>query len=106
MLVAYIVVILLALLPQLLFSVLYWKWIPSWTKNPYGRLAQLDSVALILLLLFFLFVVILGDSMSQGEKRAIAVVLMFPFIVGGFFKLTLLKRAVDSSKEGETRNDN
>jgi hypothetical protein len=92
-------IVILALVPQLLFSVLYWKWIPAWIRNPYGRLAQLDSWSLILLLIFFLVILALGDHIGQTEKRVISAVLLLPFIFAGFLKLTLLKRAVDSSKD-------
>ena len=101
----YIVVIALALAPQILFTVLYWKWIPSWVKNPYGRLAQLDCWSQIALLSLLLVFLIVGQGMSIEAKRGFMALCLIPFIVLGVFRLILLKRAVDSSREEERSND-
>ena len=109
MIMAYIVIITLALVCQLAFTFLYWKWIPSWVRNPYGRLAQLDSWSQILLFSFFLILLTVGPEISTNSKRAIAAICLMPFIFVGFFKLILLKKAVDSAKqednEEEGKND-
>ena len=96
---AYIVIISLALVCQLAFTFLYWKWIPSWVKNPYGRLAQLDSWSQIVLFSFFLTLLTIGTGLSVDSKRTIAAICLMPFIFVGFFKLRLLKKAVDSAKQ-------
>lgn len=103
MTVAYIVIVILALLPQLAFTVLYWKWIPSWVKNPYGRLAQLDSWSQIVLLVLFMVILISGSYFSPGEKRFIATFSITPWIFLGLLRLTLLKRAVDSASKTEDK---
>lgn len=94
----YVVVIALAMAPQLLFTVLYWKWIPSWTKNSYGRLAQFDSWAQLALLAVLMFFVTNGDRIPLTDKRAILAVCLTPSVFLGILRLVLLKRAVDSSR--------
>lgn len=98
MTVAYIVIVLLALLPQAAFTVLYWKWIPSWVRNPYGRLSQLDSWSQIIILFVFLVFLVSGDSVDRDTKRVVMAFCLTPFIFLGVFRLSLLKKAVDSSK--------
>lgn len=100
---AYIVIVTLALLPQVAFSFLYWKWVPSWIRNPYGRLAQLDSFSQILVLFIFLIFLFVGTLIGHETKRFVMAVLLVPFIFLGWLRLVLLKRAVDSSKDEEDK---
>ena len=95
---AYVVVIALVIAPQLLFSVLYWKWIPAWTKNSYGRLAQFDSWAQVLLLVNLLLFSTGWSDLPLGDKRVILSICLVPSVFIGILKLILLKRAVDSSR--------
>lgn len=98
---AYIVVIVLALLLQLLFTALYWKWIPSWIKNPFGRLAQSDSWSQILILSTLAVFFFVGDGMSVDHKRTILAIFLLPLVVSSAFRLLLLKKAVDSARADE-----
>lgn len=95
----YIVVLVMALLPQIAFSALYWRWIPAWTKNAYGRLAQLESWSQTYLLLVLLFNLSFSSYLSLDTKRAILATSIVPFIILSGLRIYLLKRAFDSSKE-------
>lgn len=95
---AFTIVVVLALVPQVLFSMLYWKWIPLWTKNPYGRLAQLGSWCHIILLSLYLCLVLFGKHLNHIVSGVILVSAFVPLVIFGFLQLILLKRAVDSSK--------
>lgn len=102
MTVAFIVVVILALVPQLLFTVLYWKWIPTWTKNPYGRLAQFGSWSISLTLILCLILATIGKRLSQQFLGEIFVIGFLPLLTFGYMQLYLLKKAVESaSKERE-----
>lgn len=99
MIVAYIVVVSLALLPQIVFSALYWRWIPSWTKNPYGRLAQLGAWCHIIFLTVFESFLIFGRHLNQTLASYVFIASFLPLIFFGILQLSLLKEAVDSAKE-------
>lgn len=102
MTVAFLVVVILALVPQLLFSMLYWKWIPHWTKNPYGRLAQFGSWSISFTLILCLILATIGKGLSRDSLRDIFVFGFIPLLAFGYLQLYLLKKAVDSaSKERE-----
>jgi hypothetical protein len=96
---AFIVVVVLALMPQIAFSVLYWRWIPGWTKNSYGRLAQLGSWCHIILLTLYLVLVLFGKSFNPIVAGVILISAFVPLVLFGVLQLILLKRAVDSAKE-------
>lgn len=101
MTVAFLIVVILTLVPQLLFSVLYWKWIPQWTKNPYGRLAQFGSWSISLTLILCLILATAGRHLGREVLREVFVFGFLPLLVFGYLQLSLLKRAVDSAKEKE-----
>ena len=103
--VVYIVVILLALVPQIVFTFLYWRWIPAWTKNSYGRLAQLDSWSQILFLSAILSFITIGTDWGVEARRTTLAICLIPFAILGVFRLILLKRAVDSAKSHNTEGD-
>jgi hypothetical protein len=103
--VAYIVIVSLALLPLVAFSVLYWKWVPSWVRNPYGRLTQLDSWSQIIVLFLSLVFLLSGTHVDVNVKRVVLTVCLIPFIFIGILRLSLLKKAVDSSKEEDKDKD-
>jgi uncharacterized PurR-regulated membrane protein YhhQ (DUF165 family) len=103
--VALIVVIALALAPQLLFTVLYWKWIPTWIKNPYGRLAQLGSWCHIILLSLYLCFITFGRHFGRTIAEAMLVSAFVPLVIFGFLQLLLLKKAFDSSSIEHQREE-
>jgi len=103
--IAFVVIVTMALLPQILFSVLYWKWIPNWTKNSYGRLAQLGSWCHILLLTLYLVFTIFGKSFNPIFAGVVLISAFVPLVVFGFLQLILLKMAVDSSKSEESKEE-
>jgi len=103
--IAFTVIVALALLPQILFSILYWRWIPNWTKNPYGRLAQLGSWCHILLLSLYLVFVIFGKSLNPTFAGVLLVSAFVPLVVFGFLQLALLKLAVDSSMNEKSKEE-
>jgi hypothetical protein len=94
---AFVTVVSLALLPQLLFFVLYWKWIPSWIHNKYGRLAQAGAMCHIILLSLYLFLVAFGKHFNPRLEGIVLVLAFVPLIFFGLFQLSLLKLAVDSA---------
>jgi hypothetical protein len=102
---AYIVVVALALLPQILFSVLYWKWIPTWTKNPYGRLAQLGAWCHIIFLSVLEVFLVFGRHMNPNIAKYIFLASFSPLIFYGIFQLSLLKRAVDSVEKDSSQGE-
>ena len=110
MTVAFIVVVVLALVPQLLFTALYWKWIPAWTKNPYGRLAQFGSWSISFTLTLCLILATAGRGLPRESLREIFTFGFLPLLFFGYLQLALLKKAVDSSKnndqEGHEHHDN
>ena len=95
---AFTIVLIMALLPQVLFSVLYWKWIPDWVKNPYGFLAQLGSWCHIILLTLYLIFTEFGRHFNPTVAGYILISAFVPLVIFGFLQLHLLKMAVDSSK--------
>ena len=97
MTVAFTVVVILALVPQLLFTSLYWKWIPTWIKNPYGRLAQLGSWCHIILLTLYLCFVLFGKYFNPTVAGVMLVAAFIPLVVFGFLQLLLLRKALDQS---------
>lgn len=102
---AYIFVVTLAWLPQVLFTVLYWVWVPAWTKNPYGRLAMLQAWYLVTILSTVLYISAFG--LDRIIARAIFTFSFLPLAFLGFLQLFLLRKAVNSSKarDVEARND-
>ncbi len=94
----YVTVVALALAQQVTFSILYWRWIPHWTKNPYGRMAQLGCWALIIPLFLSLVTFAISDGGGEGGNtlKVIFTIGFLPLLVFGFMQLDLLKRAVDS----------
>lgn len=96
--VAFTVVVVMALMPQLLFTALYWKWIPTWIKNPYGRLAQLGSWCHIILLSLYLCFILFGKYFNQVVAEIMLVSAFVPLVIFGFLQLLLLKKAFESSK--------
>lgn len=96
---AFTVVVIMALVPQLLFSALYWKWIPLWIRNPYGRLAQLGSWCHIILLSLYLFLVLFGKYLTPFATQTMLILAFVPLVIYGFLQLILLRRAVVSSLE-------
>ena len=96
---AFVIVATLALIPQVIFTVLYWKWIPAWVKNPYGRLAQFDSWCRILFYSIMLFLIAFGSKIGHAWASVVFISGFVPVIFFGIFQLALLKRAVDSAKE-------
>ena len=97
----YIIVVTVALVLQILFSVLYWRWIPHWTKNPYGRLAQLGAFALITNLGLVLFVNTAGHDWSRNSVRTVFTFGFLLLVAFGALQLALLKKAVDTAREEE-----
>ena len=105
MLTAFIVVISLALMPQILFSALYWKWIPLWIRNPYGRLAQLGSWCHIVLLSLYLVFLLFGHLFDRYVASIMLIAAFVPLVLFGFLQLFLLKKAVDSAAAKETEKE-
>ena len=99
MIVAYIVVVALALLPQVSFSFLYWRWIPSWIKNPYGRLAQLGAWCHIIFLSVFETFLIFGRHLNPTFASYVFIFSFLPLIFFGVLQLDLLRKAVNSARE-------
>ncbi len=95
---AFIVVIALALVPQIIFTVSYWRWIPSWIRNPYGRLAQLGSWCHIILLTLYLCFLVLGRQINPYVAEAMLLTAFLPLVFFGYLQLILLRKAVDSAK--------
>lgn len=93
---AYLIVVALAWLPQVLFTVFYWVWVPSWTKNSYGRLAMLQAWYLVVILSLVLCTVMF--KLDRNVARMIFTFSFLPLSFLGFLQLFLLKKAVDSSK--------
>lgn len=96
--VAFTFVLSLALAQQVTFSVLYWRWIPAWVRNPYGRLAQLGCWSLALILILALIVSATGHS-GDSTAKTIYFFGFLPLLAFGFLQLDLLKKAVDSARE-------
>lgn len=94
---AYVAVVIMALLPQVLFSILYWTWIPTWIKNPYGRLAQLDAWCRIILLSVFLFINFFGKGLDPNVVTFIFILAFLPLVYFGGLQLILLRRAAKSA---------
>lgn len=94
---AFIVVVALALVPQIIFSMLYWKWIPAWIRNPYGRLAQLGSWCHIILLTLYLALAVFGQYFNQTMAGVILILAFVPLVVYGLLQLILLRKAVESA---------
>ena len=93
---AYLIVVTLAWLPQVLFTVLYWVWVPQWTRNPYGRLAMLQAWYLVTILSIIMYISAFG--LDRDIARGIFTFSFLPLAFLGFLQLFLLKKAVDSSK--------
>lgn len=96
---AYVVVVALALLPQMIFSFLYWRWIPYWVNNPYGRLSQLGAWCHIIFLFMLLSFLVFGEYFNRLVSEYIFLASFFPLIFYGILQLILLRRAVNESKE-------
>lgn len=93
-------VVALALVPQVLFSVLYWRWIPQWVKNPYGRLSQLGSWCHIVLLILYLLFLLFGRSFDKWVSGVLLILAFSQLVIFGILQLLLLRKAVsDSEKE-------
>lgn len=99
------IVVAMALVPQVLFSVLYWRWIPQWVKNPYGRLSQLGSWCHINLLILYLLFLLVGRSMNRWMAGSMLILAFSQLVVFGFLQLALLKRAVVASKKEDEHDD-
>lgn len=95
---AFTIVLIMALVPQILFSALYWKWIPDWVKNPYGRLAQLGSWCHIVLLSLYLVFTEFGRHFNPTVAGYMLILAFVPLVVFGFLQLYLLRMAVESSR--------
>lgn len=95
---AFIIVVVLALVPQILFSMLYWKWIPVWIRNPYGRLAQLGSWCHIVLLSLYLGLVLFGKHFNPHVAGVVLILAFVPLVVFGVLQLVLLKKAVEAAR--------
>lgn len=95
---AFVTVVSLALLPQLLFFFLYWRWIPSWIHNKYGRLAQAGAMCHIILLSLYIVIVVFGKHFNKDFEGIVLILAFVPLILFGLFQLSLLKLAVDSAK--------
>lgn len=98
---AFIVVVALALVPQIAFSFLYWRWIPSWVKNAYGRLAQLGAWCHIIFLSVFESFLIFGKYINPLFGQYVLIFSFFPLIAFGILQLDLLKKAAGSAKTEE-----
>lgn len=99
MVAVYVTVVALALAQQVTFSFLYWRWIPQWTKNPYGRMAQLGCWALIVpLLLSLINFAISGGGSGSNTIRLVFIIGFLPLLAFGFLQLDLLKKAVESGE--------
>lgn len=105
MTVAFTIVVIVALVPQLLFSALYWKWIPLWTRNPYGRLAQFGSWCHIILLTLYLVLTLFGKHFNQFITGIVLVSAFVPLDIYGFLQLILLKKAVESARMREKNKE-
>ena len=95
---AFTTVVILALLPQIAFFVLYWRWIPAWRFNKYGRLAQAGAMCHIILLTLYLCLVWWGKYWNHTVTEVVLVAAFVPLIFFGIFQLSLLRLAVDSSR--------
>jgi hypothetical protein len=104
--VAYIVVVALALLPQITFSFLYWRWIPSWIRNPYGRLAQFGAWCHIVFLSIFEFFLVFGRHINPKFASYVFILSFLPLIFFGILQLDLLKKAVNSAREEQKERNN
>jgi len=91
-------VLIVALALQILFTILYWKWIPSWVKNSYGRLAQLGSWVHIVLLSIYLCFLWFGKYFNRFLAEVMLISAFLPLVFFGILQLLLLKQAVDSSR--------
>jgi len=96
---AFLIVVILALLPQIAFSICYWRMIPSWVNNPYGRLAQLGAWCHITFLTFYLVVQLFHKYFNVIWVDVIFISAFVPLILFGCFQLYLLKVAVRSAAE-------
>lgn len=105
MITAYIVVVALALLPQVVFSVVYWWKIPSWIKNPYGRLAQFGAWCHIIFLGVVLVFLTVGRQTDPHLANFIFLFSFFPLIAYGVFQLFLLKKAIEESRKEERERE-
>lgn len=94
----FVIVLAIALLLQILFSMLYWKWIPGWVKNPYGRLAQLGSWVHIILLSLYLCFTFFGKFFNRYVAEVMLISAFLPLVFFGILQLLLLKQAVDLSR--------
>lgn len=91
-------VLIVALVLQILFTMLYWKWIPSWVKNSYGRLAQLGSWVHIVLLSIYLCFLWFGKYFNVFVAEVMLISAFLPLVFFGLLQLVLLKEAVYSSR--------
>lgn len=92
------IVLVAALLLQVAFTMLYWKWIPGWVKNRYGRLAQLGSWVHIILLSVYLCFTWFGKLLNVLFAEVMLISAFLPLVFFGVLQLVLLKAAVNDSK--------
>ena len=92
------VVVCLALLPQIVFTIAYWKWIPAWVNDSYGRLAQLGAWCHIIFLSVFESFILFGRHMNPQVAVWVLVISFFPLIFQGILQMILLRRAVLSAQ--------
>lgn len=105
MVAVFIVVLGVALVLQVLFSFLYWRWFPTWTSHPYGRLAQLGSFSHTILLLIYIFFILFGKLLSQRVAEVVFLSGFIPLIVFGVLQLILLQRAFDLAKSEDKNKE-
>lgn len=89
------VVMTLALVPQIIFTIRYWKKSPQWTKNLWGRLAQLGCWCHILLLTIYLVFTWFGRYFNVLFAEILLVSAFVPLIFYGVFQLMLLEKALE-----------
>lgn len=94
---SFVTIMILALAPQVFFTIFYWSLIPTWVGNSYGRLAQLGAWCHIILLSLYLSLILFGTSFNPYVAQIMLLIAFLPLVFFGFFQLVLLKRAVNSS---------
>lgn len=99
------VVMVLALVPQVVFTIRYWKKLPAWIRHPYGRLAQLGCWCHILLLTLYLAFIWLGMYFNPLVAKILLVSAFVPLIFYGLLQLNLLERAVKSAMAEQQKEE-
>lgn len=107
MLAAFIIVMFLALVPQVTFFVLYWRWFPRWKYNSYGQLTMLGSAFHIVVLSLYLWLSLFGDYTNRYVASGIFFFAFGLLILFGVFQLVLLRRAVKAAvaEEGTSQHE-